>query len=169
IATVVCPPQLYGGEWLHRAWEFCQRNGTLYHCLATQDGDYEELCIKPQNISAGSYAKYSRAAKRIYFEPCPSNLYQPSWQWSNLIYKCEREKTECVSDNTPGQLTCNDGTTSTDRACYCDYRNGYVASIYALGNPQKLRCYIPSIQSSRCAYIPCRGKKELNSGKTSNT
>ncbi|CAG2187816.1 unnamed protein product [Mytilus edulis] len=53
---------------------------------------------------------------------CASDRYQPFIFWTNGSYLCKFEKSLCHGE---GEVRYSLGTTTEDRACRCDYTNGY--------------------------------------------
>jgi hypothetical protein len=61
----------------------------------------------------------------INVEDCLNNRYQPFVFTTNGNSDCVLLKSFCEEE---GQVIANNGTSSTDRSCMCDYTRGYVYS-----------------------------------------
>ena len=111
---------------------------------------------------SGKFPLWSSAANKIYTEECPSNRYQPIPKNSSEIYQCEYEKSVCDEE---GEVKCDDGSTTTDRQCRCDYKQGWIANIYAFINTNNRTCYFPR-QVHRGCDKPndCTKDQELDPG-----
>ena len=114
-------------------------------------------------MSSGKFPLWSSAANKIYTEECPANRYQPIPKNSSEIFQCEYEKSVCDEE---GEVKCDDGSTTTDRQCRCDYKQGWIANIYAFINTKNKTCYFPRQVHRGCKKIPCSNDQdELDPGR----
>lgn len=93
----------------------------------------------------------------IDYETCPTTSYQPFLFRSNERNKCTYMKSKCSSD---GQVDVNDGNTTSDNACRCDYIRGFA---YVIKPTNQCAC-IPSKEDCSC-YLKRCVKGQLNQGK----
>ncbi|XP_076095451.1 uncharacterized protein LOC143066398 [Mytilus galloprovincialis] len=124
-------------------------NDYEYHCLALHRiafNNYKEECRPPEWVSLGNYPVLR--GRYIDYETCPVSSYQPYLFRSNERSKCTYLKSICSSD---GQVKVNDGTTTSDKACRCDYNRGYAFVI----RPQNQSACIPSQEDCSCYSKPC--------------
>lgn len=113
------------------------------------------------SINTGNYPVLR--GRYIDYETCPVSSYQPYLFRSNERSKCTYLKSICSSD---GQVKVNDGTTTSDKACRCDYNRGYAFVI----RPQNQSACIPSQEDCSCYSKPCEKvqHQHLNPGKHFN-
>lgn len=60
---------------------------------------------------------------KIHYGKCPNHLYQPIPVKSYEISDCEYKKSSC---NGIGQVLRDNGNSTDDSTCECDYKKGYV-------------------------------------------
>ncbi|XP_071164571.1 uncharacterized protein [Mytilus edulis] len=131
-------------------------NDYEYHCLALHRitfNNYKEECRPPEWVSLGNYPVLR--GRYIDYETCPVSTYQPFLFRSNERYKCTYLKSICSLD---GQVKVNDGTTTSDKACRCDYNRGYAFVI----RPQNQSACIPSQEDCSCYSKRCEKDQHLN-------
>ncbi|VDH93594.1 Hypothetical predicted protein [Mytilus galloprovincialis] len=75
--------------------------------------------------------RYNMNKKELQEIECQEDYYMPT-QFSSNRYRdhdvqhCKYMKSNC---NTEGMKICNQGSTTTDRSCYCDYKELYVPEL----------------------------------------
>ncbi|XP_052063983.1 uncharacterized protein LOC127704129 isoform X2 [Mytilus californianus] len=131
-------------------------NDYEYHCLALHRiafNNYKEECRTPEWVSLGNYPVLR--GRYIDYETCPVSSYQTFLFRSNERYKCTYLKSMCSSD---GQVEVNDGTTTSNKACRCDYNRGFAFVI----RPQNQSACIPSQEDCSCYSKRCVEGQNLN-------
>lgn len=93
----------------------------------------------------------------LHAEACPHNLYQPFVFFTNRASNCELKYSFCSGK---GQVVSNNGTTSTDRQCRCNYANGYSYVI----KPKNVCSCIPSEEDCSCFRKICSKNHILSPG-----
>ncbi|XP_076071602.1 uncharacterized protein LOC143042987 [Mytilus galloprovincialis] len=92
-----------------------------YHCLtdANKIRNIEACRNNPQFDAPGYKIQIVGSLEGVQ---CASDRYQPFIFWTNGSYLCKFEKSLCHGE---GEVRFSLGTTTEDRACRCDYTNGY--------------------------------------------
>lgn len=70
----------------------------------------------------GNYPVRRGFRQYIDYESCPVDRYQPFLFWSNEDHQCQIVKSLCSEE---GQVQYDNGTTTSDKGCRCDYTRGY--------------------------------------------
>ncbi|XP_071162447.1 uncharacterized protein [Mytilus edulis] len=128
-----CPESPY--VWIKHAKVLCTVSDN-YHCLITENHRDDEpsiieCCMKPQNITRGHMPRYNLNKNELQEIECQEDYYMPT-QFSSNRYRdhdvqhCKYMKSNC---NMEGMKICNHGSTTTDRSCYCDYKELYVPDL----------------------------------------
>ena len=92
--------------------------------------------------------------------PCSPDKFQPFMYSTNGNYECVYKKSTC---NEIGQIIYDDGTTTSDRRCRCNYTAGYVF----LQEPEHL-CYCePVKEDCSCVKKTCPVNHILDPGNYS--
>ncbi|XP_052103619.1 uncharacterized protein LOC127737125 [Mytilus californianus] len=128
-----CPKSAY--DWTMHAKIICTESNN-YHCLITEHHRDDkqhiiECCMKPQNITRGHMPRYNLNKKDLQEIECQENYYMPTQFPSNRyrdhdVQHCKYMKSNC---NMEGMKICNHGSTTTDRSCYCDYKELYLPEL----------------------------------------
>lgn len=88
---------------------------------------------------------------------CIDSRYQPFKLWSNRSSECEFLKNDC---NEMGQVIANNGSTTKDRTCRCDYNKGFDFII----KPKEVCYCIPSEEDCSCYKKNCLPGQILTQG-----
>ncbi|CAC5392570.1 unnamed protein product [Mytilus coruscus] len=90
--------------------------------------------------------------------PCTASRYQPFTFTTNGNSQCVLSKSVC---NASGQILANNGSSSTDISCRCDYRRNYDYII-----PPKNPCSCkPAEEDCSCYIRKCEDDKVMIAGK----
>lgn len=88
---------------------------------------------------------------------CEKNRYQPIKFWTNGSNSCILAKTGC---NELGQVIHDEGNSTSDRTCRCDYTKGF-----AFVKKPKQECFCqPSLEDCSCLMKPCDRLQVLTPG-----
>lgn len=122
-------------------------------CLDDEnEKQYNEVCVEEEIIQREGYKTIFRGG--IDGVPCSTNNYQPFSHSSTTGGSCAMVKTSC---NEEGQLIYDDGSSTTDRSCRCDYRVGYD---YVALPSNKCFCK-PTIEDCSCYMKYCDANQVL--------
>jgi hypothetical protein len=94
----------------------------------------------------------------INVEDCLNNRYQPFKITTYGNSDCVFLKSFCEEE---GQVIVNNGTSSTDRSCRCDYTRGYVY----VTPPSDICSCVPSSEDCSCYLKPCANDEKMTAGK----
>ena len=94
----------------------------------------------------------------INVEDCSNNRYQPFIFTTNGNSDCVFLKSFCEEE---GQVIANNGTSSTDGSCRCDYTRGYVY----VTPPSDICSCVPSSEDCNCYLKPCANDEKMTAGK----
>ncbi|XP_052076726.1 uncharacterized protein LOC127714698 [Mytilus californianus] len=150
-----CPDKVM---WNLRAQNMCG-DKDKYMCLYdTNARKFRELCKdKPDFHRPGNIFVISGNLQYFAGRPCYSNKYQPHKWWTNGSSDCQYLKSMC---NEEGQVPFNNGTTTRDRKCRCDYTN-----YYTFLNSSRNRCYCdPTEEDCSCYRKTCNTDEVLTPG-----
>lgn len=91
---------------------------------------------------------------------CDTDRYQPFKFWTNGSRICKYDKSLC---NGEGQVPFSSGTNKKDRACRCDYTEGYDF----VARPKNVCYCIPSEEDCSCFIRQCPSGFVLSPGMIS--
>ncbi|CAC5376415.1 TTN [Mytilus coruscus] len=141
---IVCP---HKSHVQFRTQVHCNSTRPQYMCLYDENKkQYTEVCVEEAETQREGYNTILRGG--IDGVPCSTNNYQPFSHSSNTGGSCAIVKTSC---NDEGQLLYDDGSSTTDRSCRCDYRVGYD---YVTVPSNKCFCK-PAIEDCSCYMKYC--------------
>ncbi|CAC5415484.1 unnamed protein product [Mytilus coruscus] len=145
IATaVVCPDS---SQWTLRTRARCNSSLPSYNCLYDEStATFVDFCTRTPDFQRPGYKFIIRG--NIDGIECEKNRFQPIKFWTNGSNDCILEKTHC---NEPGQVIHDEGSSTSDRTCRCDYTRGF-----AFVTSPKQNCFCnPSLDDCSCFMKPC--------------
>ncbi|CAC5408290.1 unnamed protein product [Mytilus coruscus] len=133
-------------QWKIRGNELCN-SSLIYTCLLnTNEDQYNEHCGFGLNLLEPGYK--SVISGMLDRRPCGPERFQPFSMFSNVSTRCVTRKSQC---NGEGQVVYNNGTTTHDRSCGCNYIDNFV-----FVNKPKARCFcFPSEEDCSCYNKAC--------------
>ncbi|XP_063425983.1 uncharacterized protein LOC134709764 isoform X2 [Mytilus trossulus] len=148
-------PEMKELETIRRYWNCLHRKE--YHCLAIdviELNTFREECRTSDWVSKGNYPVIR--GENIDYEICSADSYQPVLFRSNAHFKCIYLKSNCSLE---GQVEMNVGTTTSDKACRCDYNKGFAF----VTRPRNPCACVPSKEDCSCYIKRCAKGQTLNS------
>ncbi|CAC5398077.1 unnamed protein product [Mytilus coruscus] len=141
-------------QWNIRAKGFCNNAKPSYYCLFDKNSlYYKEFCRHKEDFHQSGNKYIVRGD--IDGEPCEKTRYQPFKFRTEGNSKCIFQKSACSED---GQIIHNNGNTTSDITCRCDYTRGYG---FVIKPKHTCFCY-PTEEDCSCYKKKCNTNELLN-------
>ncbi|CAC5398536.1 unnamed protein product [Mytilus coruscus] len=117
---LTCPDT---SQWNFLSQSRCSNNhdNPHYYCLYDANNlKFIEKCRKKTDFQRPGYKLVFRGSLDAI--ECATEYYQPFKFWTNVSSECLLRKSECTEE---GQITIDNGNSTFDRICRCDYTRGY--------------------------------------------
>ncbi|VDI56175.1 Hypothetical predicted protein [Mytilus galloprovincialis] len=142
--AVLCPDS---SQWNLRTRARCNSSLPSYNCLYDDStSSFVEFCTRTPDFQRPGYKFIIRG--NIDGIECKKKRYQPIKFWTNGSYHCLLEKTAC---NGQGQVIHDEGNSTSDRTCRCDYTRGFA---FVIRPKQDCFCH-PAHEDCSCFIKPC--------------
>lgn len=103
---------------------------------------------------------HSVISGQLHATECEDTHFSPHISWSNNSYECQHQKSICSEE---GQIVMDNGSTTKDVQCGCDYRKGYA---FILQPKNECMCS-PSVEDCSCYLVDCQHNRSiLSQGKS---
>ncbi|CAC5376411.1 unnamed protein product [Mytilus coruscus] len=142
--AVVCPDS---SQWKLRTRARCNSSLPSYNCLYDEStATFVEFCTIRPDFQRPGYKFIIRG--NLDGIQCEKNRFQPIKLWTNGSTDCILAKTVC---NEQGQVIHDEGNSTSDRTCRCDYTKGF-----AFVKRPKQDCFCnPFLEDCSCFLKPC--------------